>query len=648
MPPGKDTEGDESPSNRVRITYQINGEDRELPFVIGVLTALSGELELPLTDLRHRRFVTIDRDSFDRVLKRIAPRLVLTIPGLQGQERVDQSIVLRFSELEDFDPDSLARHIPFTNELLQVRQHLFNLRNSLDPLLEGRLEEACHNRSKLEAIAHEISSSGHSPDDGCIARIAMHGRTGEAEYALRNSKRWIREFFAQVISGEMPLSKDVDSMLAARIARLDRLISEVLNAVMHSPEFMSLEASWRGLEYLVSKTNSSSMCKIKVLNVNKRELLRDLHRAAEFDRTFIFDRVYNEEFDILGGEPFGVLVADFYMGRNDEDIELLEGMSGVAAAAHCPFIAGADPSLFSFVSFEELAGPYDIKRRFDTEHYKRWRAFRESEDSRYVGLALPRILLRPPYGQGSAVANTFEFSESCQPPDLLWGNASYAFGARLAEAFHLYGWCAAIRGVETGGLVSGLPVYSVLTDDGDTSVVCPTEVAITDRRESELSALGLIPLCHRKGTDQAVFFHAQSCNMPRAEESLKNAAIAMYSSQLEYIMATSRFCHYLKAMIRDKVDRFKSATECEEFLNRWISGYVQVDADDSSGQEPAKPLRHGRIEVRAIQGYSGTYQAVALLQPQFQLHQLTVPLRLVMKLQLGGTLIYRVPTPLDE
>lgn len=648
-----------SSTQRVRIVYHVNGEDREFPFVIGVLSDLSGDPEHPLPSLRLRRFTSVNADNFDQVIDKIRPRLVLTVPALQDKWQTDRQIVLNFKTIEDFEPDNLASQIPESRKLLETRQHLHRLLHSLDLLLEERLETACRNQTTLDAIAREISTSTAPWGGELIDRIALRSRNGRAEQASSTMKSCLRAFFDQVISGQMPLSKDINSMLEMRIMNLDREISWILNGVMHLPKFKLLEACWRGLEYLVSRTEPSSICKIKVLNVTKAELLADFRRASEFDKTRIFDRVYNDELDTFGGEPFGALLGDYYFCHDGDDIEILEGMSRVAAAAQCPFIAGASPSFFNFMSFEELAGPHELAPRFDSVDYARWRAFRDAEDSRYVGLVLPRILLRLPYGQAGAMAVKFEFREASEPDPadlLLWGNAAYAFGARLIEAFQLYGWCAAIRGVETGGLVSGLPTYETVTDRGDVAVVCPCEIALTDHRESELSALGFIPLCYRKGTDQAVFFHAQSCNMPRLDKNTRKTTIAVYSSQLEYILATSRFGHYLKALIRDKIDRFKSAGECEAYVNNWISTYVQKAADPNNQQEqsnqraqeePAKPLVYGRIEINSIPGYADAYQATALLLPHFQLHQLTVPLRLIMKLQLGGTLIYRIRTPVD-
>jgi type VI secretion system protein ImpC len=349
----------------------------------------------------------------------------------------------------------------------------------------------------------------------------------------------------------------------------------------------------------------------------------------------MFKKVYEEEFGTLGGAPFGALVGDYYFGRGPEDLEVLEKMSNVAAAAHAPFISGSDPSLFGWSDFTELAGPRDLAKIFDNDLYARWKSFRESEDSQYVGLAMPHILMRPPYGKDNVTVEAFNYEEKVDGKDhskYLWGNAAYAFAARLTNAFSLYEWCAAIRGVEGGGLVEGLPTHTFMTDDGDVALKCPTEIAITDRREAELSKLGFIPLCHHKGSDKAVFFGAQSVHKPVVYLSDDATANARLSAQIQYTMAVSRFAHFLKVMMRDKIGSFMSREECQTFLNNWIAHYVLLD--DSAPQEhKAKyPLREARIEVSEIPGKPGAYTAIAHLRPHFQLDELNISLRLVAKL----------------
>ena len=472
-------------------------------------------------------------------------------------------------------------------------------------------------------------------DSGLLDRIVSEGRLGQNEEERKQGKEWVSAFLDEVMRDQMLVSADTDAMIAARIAQLDELLSTQLNEIMHAPEFQSMEGSWRGLNYLVQQSETSTSLKIKVMNVTKRELLNDLKNVSEFDQSNMFKKVYEEEFGTLGGAPFGALVGDYYFGRGPEDLEVLEKMSNIAASAHAPFVTGAGPEMFGWKEFTELGGPRDLAKIFDNDLYARWKSFRESDDSMYVGLAMPHILMRPPYGEGSTTIESFKYEEKVDGRDhskYLWGNAAYAFAARLTNAFSLYEWCAAIRGVEGGGMVEGLPSHTFMTDDGDVALKCPTEIAITDRREAELSKLGFIPLCHHKGTDKAVFFGAQSVHKPVQYLSDDATANARLSAQLQYVMAVSRFAHFIKIMMRDKIGSFMSREECQSFLNNWISHYVLLD--DSAPQEhKAKyPLREARVEVSEIPGKPGAYTAVAYLRPHFQLDELNVSLRLVAKL----------------
>lgn len=449
------------------------------------------------------------------------------------------------------------------------------------------------------------------------------------------AKEIVSEFAKEVMEGQIKVSKNTEAMINARIAELDRLISAQLNEIMHHQAFQKLEGSWRGLNYLVQQTETSERMKIKVMNVSKNELLKDMAKASEFDQSAIFKKVYEEEFGMFGGHSYGVILGDYDFGFAPQDMSLLEKISGVAAAAHAPFISAASPKMFNWESFTELNGPRDIAKIFTSAEYAKWRSFRESEDSRYVGLTLPHILMRLPYGNETIPVGDFNFEEDVDGTDhdkYLWGNAAYALAARMTDAFSKYGWCAAIRGVEGGGLVQGLPTHTFKTDEGEVALKCPTEIAITDRREKEFADMGFVPLVHCKGTDYAAFFSVQSANKPKVFDSDLANANARLSAQLQYIMAVSRFAHYLKAMMRDKIGSFMSRTEAERFLNNWISNYVVLD--DGAGPEikARYPLREARIEVTEITGKPGAYKAVAFLRPHYQLDELTVSLRLVAEL----------------
>ena len=468
-----------------------------------------------------------------------------------------------------------------------------------------------------------------------LDQIVDEGRYGKDVTARERGKSLVSEFVAQVLDGAMTVSKDAEAMINARIAQIDHLISIQLNEILHNEQFQKLEGSWRGLKYLIDQSETGANLKIKVLNVSKKELLRDLQRAPEFDQSALFKKIYEEEFGIFGGSPFAGIVGDYEFGRGPEDIELLEKVSNVAAAAHAPFLSAASPEMFNLESYTQLDAPRDMGKVFDTTEYAKWKSFRASEDSRYVALSCPRILMRLPYGKETKPVEGFGFEEHVGGTDhskYLWGNASYALAARMTKAFALYGWCAAIRGVEGGGLVEGLPVHNFYTDSGDVAMKCPTESPITDRREKELADLGFAPLVHCKGTDYAAFFSVQSCNKPKLYDSDAANANARLSAQLPYIMAVSRFAHYLKAMMRDKIGSFTSRTECERWLNKWITNYVTPDDTASAATKAQYPLRDARIEVMEIPGKAGAYRAVAFLRPHFQLDELTVSLRLVAEL----------------
>src|SRR6267378_4298568 len=484
--------------------------------------------------------------------------------------------------------------------------------------------------SQAQPETQTVAESGSILD-----RIAVEGRIGQSVEERNNGKLWLKDLVQDVMTGQMTVSKDTDAMINTRIADLDALISRQLNEVMHAEAMQKLEGSWRGLHYFVQQTETSSNLKIKLLNISKNDLFKDLDKAVEFDQSAIFKKIYEEEYGTLGGAPFGALIGDYEFGRHPQDIALLEKMSGVAATSHAPFLAAATPAMFNFESFTELAGPRDLEKIFDNEAYLKWNMFRKTDDSRYVGLCLPHVLMRLPYGKDTVPVEEFEYEESVDGRDhskYLWGNAAYAFGARLTDAFAKHEWCAAIRGVEGGGLVEGLPAHTFQTDDGDYTVKCPTEIALTDRREAELSKLGMIPLCYYKGTDTAVFMGAQSAQKPQLYLDDAANANSRLSTQLQYILACSRFAHFLKVMMRDKIGSFMSRDQCETFLNKWISHYVLLD--DMAGQElKAKfPLREARIEVKEIPGKPGAYTAVAFLRPHFQLEELAVSLRLVAKL----------------
>jgi type VI secretion system protein ImpC len=465
-----------------------------------------------------------------------------------------------------------------------------------------------------------------------LDQLVGAGRFDRDASAMERGRDMVKEFVAQVLEGHMTLTKDAEATITARLAQIDRLISIQLNEVMHHPSFQKLEGTWRGIKYLMDQSETNDGLKIKVLNASKKELLRDLQRAPEFDQSAMFKKVYEEEFGVFGGAPFAALVGDYEFGRGPEDMELLERVGQVASAAHAPFLSAASPELMNLGDYTQLNAPRDMSKIFDSTEYAKWKSFRQSDDSRYVALTLPHVLMREPYGRETKSIEAFDYEEGVDGRDhskYLWGNAAYALAARMTNSYAKSGWCASIRGVENGGLVEGLTAHNFKTDEGDVALKCPTEVAITDRREKELADQGFVPLVHCKGTDYAAFFSVQTVNKPKVYDKDEANANAKLSAQLPYIMAMSRFAHYLKAMMRDKLGATMSRSQAEQYLNQWVAQYVIADDNASPGVKAKKPLREARIDVMEVPGNAGALRAVAFLKPHFQLDELTVSLRLV-------------------
>ncbi len=445
----------------------------------------------------------------------------------------------------------------------------------------------------------------------------------------------LNEFVSMVEGGGFEGCSTPSAFIVKRLQEIDTLISDQVNEVLHSKDFQKLEASWRGLHYLVFNTECSDHLKLRLLNVSKKELLDDFEKALEFDQSALFKKVYEEEYGTFGGHPYSCLMGDFEFGRLPQEQELLMKLSGVAAAAHAPFITAASSELFHLENFGSLATPRDLTKLFSSSDMAQWQSFRKSEDSRYVTLALPHVLMRLPYGPETVPVEGLNFVEDVDGNDnskFCWGNAAYALAQRITHAFASYGWTAAIRGVEGGGLVENLPAYSFKSADGEIVLKCPTEVTITDRREKELSDLGFIALCHCKGTDYACFFGGQTAQEAKVYNLSDATANATLSTRLPYILAASRFAHYIKAIMRDKIGSFMSKEEVGIYLNTWIANYVLL-TDIAPQEVKAKyPLREARIDVHDIPGKPGSYTAVVYLRPHFQLEEFTASIRLVAQL----------------
>ncbi|MEM6672376.1 MAG: type VI secretion system contractile sheath large subunit [Planctomycetota bacterium] len=446
----------------------------------------------------------------------------------------------------------------------------------------------------------------------------------------------------EAMSGTVTWSKNLTQTFNEAIAAIDRTLSKQLGAVMHAPEFQKFEGSWRGLHHLVHNSETGTGLKVRMLNASKKQIGKDLATASEFDQTVLWKKIYEEEFGTPGGEPYGCLIGDYEFSAHPDDVEFLQNMSGIAAASFAPFVTAPSPAMLGYESWTELPSTRDIEKTFSSAEYVKWRSFRESEDSRWVSMVMPRALARLPYGQSTKPIDEFHFEEvnvdgagaegSIDHEQYCWMNASYVMGTVLTRAYAEHGWCTAIRGREGGGTVENLPTHTFTTDQGDTDMKCPTEIAITDRREAELSKVGFLPLCHFKNTDFSVFFGAQTTQKPKKYDTPDATANAAISARLPYLMATARFTHYLKVMARDWIGKFMEASDCQRELNNWIQNYVNANANAGPDMKAKFPLAEARVEVKEVPGAPGSYQAVAHMRPWLQMEELSVAMKLVAKI----------------
>ena len=433
------------------------------------------------------------------------------------------------------------------------------------------------------------------------------------------------------------IAHDTLGTIQALIGEIDARLSAQVNDILHHPDFQAVESAWRGLDYLVSNTETDEKLKIRFLNVAKDEVARELKKfkGAAWDQSPLFKKIYEHEYGQLGGEPFGVLIADFYFDNSPPDVELLASLAKIAAAAHAPLISAASPAVMLMDSWREVANPRDLSKLFLTPEHAAWRNLRRSEDSRYIGLTMPRFLGRIPYGARTAPVEEFAFEEITegQAQNYLWANAAYAMGININRSFRAYGWCSRIRGIESGGAISGLPVHTYPTEEGGVDMTCPTEVAISDRREVELAKNGFMPLVHCKNSSLAAFIGAQSLHCPQEYDDPDATANAQLAARLPYLFATCRFAHYLKCIVRDKIGSFREREDMEIWLNNWIVKYVEHNPATASDADKArKPLAGAEVVVQEVEGSPGFYQAKFFLRPHYQLEGLSVSLRLVSQL----------------
>jgi type VI secretion system protein ImpC len=460
----------------------------------------------------------------------------------------------------------------------------------------------------------------------------------QTDTAKREVEGAVRTLAQQALVSTQLISNDVVQSIQAMIAQIDKKMSDQINQLMHHPEFQKLESAWRGLHYLVTNSETDDQLKIRVLNVSKKELHKTLKRykGAAWDQSPIFKKLYEEEYGTLGGEPFGCLVGDYYFDHGPQDVELLGEMAKIAAAAHAPFLAAASPTVFQMESWQELSNPRDLTKIFQIPEYAGWRSLRESEDARFIGLCMPRFLARRPYGAKTNPVEAFDFEEDANGPDVnkyTWANSAYAMAVNINRSYKTYGWCSRIRGIESGGSVEGLPTHTFPTDDGGVDMRCPTEIAISDRREAELAKNGFMPLVYKKNTDFAAFIGAQSLQKPAEYEDPDATANAALAARLPYLFATCRFAHYLKCIVRDKIGSFKEHADMQKWLQGWIVQYVDGDpAHSTEAVKSRKPLAAAEVIVEPVEGNPGYYSSKFFLRPHYQLEGLTVSLRLVSKL----------------
>jgi type VI secretion system protein ImpC len=489
-----------------------------------------------------------------------------------------------------------------------------------------------------ETTAKKTETAVETRDVDNFSELLRKSFKPRNEIAAAEVDNAVTTLVRQALEDATIVKDDVLDTIDAMIAKLDQQLTIQLNEIIHAPEFQKLESSWRGLNYLVFNSETDTSLKIRVMNVSKTELFREfkVYPGARWDQSPIFKKLYEAEYGQLGGDPYGCLVGDYYFDHSPPDVQLLRDISKIAASAHAPFFAAANATLLGMDSWNELSNPRDLGKIFDTPDYAAFRSLREQPDSRYVGLCMPRVLARQPYGAKSEPVEEFAFEEDTdghKGENYAWMNAAYAMAANVNRAFKEYGWTVRIRGVQSGGEVINLPTHAFPTDDGGIDLKCPTEIAISDRREAELSKSGILPLIHRKNTDKAAFIGAQSLYKPRKMDTDEATASENLSSRLPYMFAVSRFAHYLKCMVRDKVGSTMEQEQLQKWLQTWINRYVDGDPKNSTEAIKAKkPLAAAKIEVFPDEENPGYYAARFYLRPHYQLEGMDIGISLVSRL----------------
>jgi type VI secretion system protein ImpC len=642
---------------RVCITYEVEtfgaSKEFQLPFVIGVLADLVGKPSTPQPGLESRRMTPIDVDNFDARMQELKPRAAFsTADTLRGEG--EMLVDLTFERMDDFMPASIARKIPDLDKLLQARTQLVNLAAYMDGKtgaeslvssllsdthLQGEGISATHLQgegTRTQQPAPEACAlSSQPPAD--LSSLLQKQFKPKTDLALAQVRTALQTLLAQARSVDISAGQEPAAIIAAIVAGIDRRLTRQINLILHHPDFQQLESAWRGLLYLVTTVESNETLKIRFMSLSKVELGKVIarYRGPAWDQSPLFKKIYEEEYGQLGGEPYGCLIGDYEFSQSPPDIEILTGMAEIAAAAHAPFLAGASPALMQIRRWQDISMPRDISSLFSAPEYARWRLLRESEDSRYLTLTLPRFLARVPYGEKTDPVEDFAFEEEASgtdPSGFVWLNSAYALGANIARAFTLYGWMARIRGTESGGVVEYLPTQQFPAEDGSIGA-SPTEISISDRWEAELTRSGLTPLLYSKTTGSAVFFGAQSMHRAPEYDDPDVTAAAALAARLPYLLACCRFVHYIKSMARARVGAFMEREAMERWLNDWIAAYVDPDPTTSSAENKARrPLADAQIVLEPIEGNMANYRGKIYLRPSYQLEGLPISLRFVTKL----------------
>ena len=622
---------------RVRIDYDVElfGAEKavELPFVIGVMAGLSGSLNTALPPIADRRFLEFDIDNFENRLLDCAPRVTYCVPDmLTGEGELD--IDLAFKSMDDFGPGAVAANIEPLSSFLQTRR----LIASLLSYIEGRPPAEVLLAEIIGDLPLQQQLAAGTLDHEFVERIERMFQP-KSESAMNVVEAAISSLAAQVLRNPQFVNPDVARTLQSIIAATDAKLTGQVNVILHHPDFQELEGRWRGLHYLVSNTETDELLKIRVLDISQDELGKTLrkYRGTAWDQSPIFKKLYEEEFGQFGGEPYACLIGDYFFDHGAPDVEGLGSLAQIAAAAHAPFIAGASPSIMQLGSWQEISIPRDISAIFTTHEYAPWQALRESEDSKYVALTMPRVLGRVPYGTSTEAVDAFDFDESIEvgnPNSYVWFNSAYTAAVCIARAFKQYGWAARIRGMESGGQVEVLPVHIFPAEDGRMDAASPTEIAISDRWEAELARSGLMPLVHRKNSEFAAFIGAKTLHQPAEYDDPDITANAALAAQLPYLLPCCRFAHYMKCIARDTVGAHLDREKLQSLLNHWISQYVEPDpAHSSESAKVTRPLADAEVVLEEVEGSAGYYKAKLFIRPYYQLEGLTVSSRFIVLIE---------------